>query len=77
MTAPPPPLPDGFTAEDDQRGGYWINRVGSYIGHVFPASPARPNGEWYARRYGKFAKRCRSQAEAVAHVTQHLVKENR
>jgi hypothetical protein len=76
MTATDLHLPDGFTAESDMRGGFRVGRAGTFIGAVFPVVVAEPGGHWFARRYSKAAKRCRNQAEAVVHLTQHLVKEN-
>lgn len=76
-TITPPPLPDGFTAEDDLRGGWRISRAGIFVGAVFPAQPSKPNGRWYARRYSKAAKVCRDQRSAIEHLTRHLTEENR
>lgn len=77
MTATPPPLPEGFTAEDDLHGGWRISRGGAFVGAVFPVLPAEPAGRWYARRYSKAAKGCKDQRAAIAHITQQLIRENR
>lgn len=75
MTTTPPPLPNGFTAEPDQNGGWRISRAGVYVARIFPRLPDEPDGLWYARLYGKPARPCRDRQAAVDHIIRHVSEE--
>jgi hypothetical protein len=75
VTASPPPLPDGFTAASDLRGGWRISQAGTYVGTAFPEKAAEPDGRWYARLPGVAAKPCADRESAVCHIIHRLTKD--
>jgi hypothetical protein len=77
MTTPLPGLPEGFTAEPYQLGGWRISLAGVFAGAIFPVLPADPAGRWMARRYGKPAKPCRDRRTAVDHIVKNQPREGR